>query len=46
VKLASGTYTAESTVEIVEGTLAHYLVDTATGGELVVTGGGFSIIVR
>jgi hypothetical protein len=46
VKLAPGTYTAESTVEIVEGTLADYLVDTATGGELVVTGGGFSIIVR
>ncbi len=48
VKLASGTYTAESTVEIGEGTLANYLVDTAegAGGSLVVTGGGFSVIVR
>ena len=48
VKLASGTYTAESTVEIGEGTLADYLVDTAegAGGSLVVTGGGFSVIVR
>ena len=46
VKLASGTYAAESTVEIGEGTLANYLVDSATGGSLVVTGGGFSIIVR
>ena len=48
VKLASGTYTAESTVEIVEGTLANYLVDTAegAGGSLVVTGGGFQLIVR
>ena len=48
VKLASGTYTAESTVEIGEGTLANYLVDTAdgAGGSLVVTGGGLSIIVR
>ena len=49
VKLEPGTYTAESTVEIGEGTLANYLVDTAegaSGGELVVTGGGFSLKVR
>ena len=46
VKLASGTYAAGSTVEIGEGTLANYLVDTATGGALVVSGGGLSIIVR
>ena len=48
VKLASGTYTAESTVEIGEGTLANYLVDTAegAGGALVVSGGGFRLIVR
>jgi hypothetical protein len=46
VKLASGTYTAGSNVAIGDGTLADYLVDTATGGALVVTGGGFSIRVR
>ena len=46
VKLASGTYTVESTVAIGEGSLRDYLVDTATGGALVVTGGGFSLIVR
>ena len=46
VKLAPGTYTAGSTVEIGEGTLAAYLVDTATDGSLVVNGGGFSINVR
>ena len=46
VKLASGTYAAGSTVEIGEGTLANYLVDTATGGALVVSGGGLSIVVR
>lgn len=48
VKLASGTYTAESDVAIGEGTLGDYLVDTAegAGGSLVVTGGGFSLIVR
>ena len=46
VKLATGTYTAKSTVVIGEGSLGNYLVDTATGGALVVTGGGFSLIVR
>ena len=46
VKLAPGTYTAESTVVIGEGSLGDYLVDTATGGALVVTGGGFSLKVR
>ena len=48
VKLEPGTYTAESTVEIGEGTLANYLVDTAegAGGALVVSGGGFSLKVR
>lgn len=46
VKLATGTYTAGSTVEIGEGKLRDYLVNTATGGALVVTGGGFSIRVR
>ena len=49
VKLATGTYTAESTVEIGEGTLGDdYLVDTAegAGGELVVKGVPFVVIVR
>lgn len=46
VKLAPGTYAAGSTVEIGEGKLGDYLVDTATGGALVVTGGGFSLVVR
>ena len=46
VKLAPGTYAAGSTVAIGEGALGDYLVDTATGGALVVSGGGFSIIVR
>jgi hypothetical protein len=40
VKLASGTYAAGD--EAVSG----FVVDSATGGSLVVTGGGFSIIVR
>ena len=46
-KLEPGTYAAGSTVEIGEGTLADYLVDTAegAGGELVV-GGGLKILVR
>ena len=46
VKLSPGTYDAGSTVEIGEGKLRDYLVDTATGGALVVTGGGFSLKVR
>ncbi len=48
VKLAPGTYTAGSDVEIGEGTLADYLVDTAegAGGELVVKGVSFMVIVR
>ena len=46
VKLSPGTYAAGSTLEIGEGMLADYLVDTATGGALVVTGGGFQLIVR
>ncbi len=46
VKLAPGTYAAGSTVEIGEGKLGDYLVDTVTGGALVVTGGGFQLIVR
>lgn len=46
VKLASGTYTAGSNVAIGEGKLGDYLVDTATGGALVVTGGGLSLILR
>ena len=42
VKLASGTYAAGNAA------VADYLVDTAegAGGSLVVTGGGFSLIVR
>jgi hypothetical protein len=40
VKLAPGTYAAGD--EAVSG----FVVDTATGGELVVTGGGLAIIVR
>ena len=42
VKLSSGTYAAGNAA------VADYLVDTAegAGGKLVVTGGGFSIIVR
>ena len=42
VKLASGTYAAGNAA------VANYLVDTAegAGGSLVVTGGGFSIILR
>ena len=48
VKLAPGTYAAESTVAIGEGKLGDYLVDTAdgAGGALVVNGVGLSIIVR
>lgn len=46
VRLATGTYAAGSDVEIGEGTLADYLVDTVTGGELIVGGVGLSIIVR
>lgn len=46
VKLAPGTYTAESTVVIGGGTLGDYLVDSATGGSLVVNGGGLTILVR
>ncbi len=46
VKLSPGTYDAESTVAIGEGTLGDYLDDSATGGALVVTGGGFQLIVR
>ena len=48
VKLASGTYGAGSTVEIGEGKLGDYLVDTAedAGGKLVVTGVPFMVIVR
>ena len=48
VKLATGTYTAGSTVAIGDGTLGDYLVDTAegAGGELVVKGVSFMVIVR
>ena len=46
LKLAPGTYTAGSTVAIGEGTLGDYLVDTVTGGSLVVNGGGLTILVR
>ena len=46
VKLATGTYTAGSTVAIGEGTLGDYLVDTGTDGELIVGGVGLSILVR
>ena len=48
VKLAPGTYVAGSTVEIGEGKLGNYLVDTAedAGGELVVKGGGFAVLLR
>ena len=48
VRLAPGTYAAGSDVEIGEGTLADYLVDTAdgAGGELIVGGVGLSILVR
>ena len=46
VKLAPGIYAAGSSVAIGEGTLADYIVDSATGGALVVTGGGFQLIVR
>ncbi len=48
VRLSPGTYAAGSTVVIGEGTLADYLVDTAdgAGGSLVVSGGGFALIVR
>lgn len=38
VKLEPGTYTPAK--------LPAYIVDSASGGELVVTGGGFSLIVR
>ena len=40
VKLAPGIYTADNAA------VAGFVVDSATGGALVVTGGGFSIIVR
>ena len=40
VKLAPGTYTADNAA------VAGFVVDSATGGALVVTGGGFSIIMR
>ena len=48
VRLATGTYAADSTVAIGEGTLGDYLVDTAegAGGELIVKGGGFQFILR
>ena len=48
VKLATGTYAAGSTVAIGDGMLGDYLVDTAegAGGELVVKGGGFAVILR
>ena len=48
VRLAPGTYKAGSTVAIGERTLGDYLVDTAegAGGELIVKGGGFQLIVR
>ena len=48
VKLATGTYTAGSTVAIGDGNLGDYLVDTAegAGGELVVKGVSFMVIVR
>ncbi len=48
VKLSPGTYAAGSTVEIGEGKLGDYLVDTAEGegGSLVVKGGGFAVILR
>lgn len=45
-KLEPGTYAAGSTVEIGEGALADYLVDTGTDGELIVGGVGLSIVVR
>ena len=45
VKLATGTYTAGSTVAIGERSLDDYLVDTAKGGALVVSG-GLTILVR
>ena len=48
VRLSPGTYDAESDVAIGEGTLGNYLVDTAegAGGELIVKGIGFQLIVR
>ncbi len=48
VRLATGAYGAGSTVAIGERTLADYLVDTAegAGGELIVKGIGFQLIVR
>ena len=48
VRLAPGTYGAGSDVAIGERTLGDYLVDTAedAGGALVVSGGGFMLLVR
>ena len=40
VKLAPGTYTADNAA------VAGFVVDSTSSGTLVVTGGGFSIIVR
>ena len=40
VKLAPGTYTAG------DAAVAGFVVDTATGGSLVVNGGGLTILVR
>ena len=40
VRLAPGTYTADNAA------VAGFVVDSATGGALVVTGGGFQLIVR
>ena len=48
VKLPPGSYAAGSDLSIGEGTLAGYLVDTADGGGglLVVSGGGFKLLIR
>ena len=39
-KLSPGTYAADNAA------VAGFVVDSATGGALVVTGGGFQLIVR
>ena len=46
VKLATGTYSAGSTLAIGERTLGDYLVDSVGGGSLVVSGGGMTIRLR
>jgi hypothetical protein len=46
MKLSPGEYAAGSTLQIGERTLGDYLVDSGEGGKLVVSGVGFTLVVR